>query len=155
MGSNIESIVDYTAYLAAGIEGVKSVAGAGQGIWDDPLRPGLKIAAAGSNPAEELSHWTELPTAPGVTWLDQDASVQLDWTLVMKLFFSKGDIERIRQLALPFYDRYLAVFAAMSNYQLDGLALRTQLTNFAVMAAEGSDWAWLEIRLLVVEIVQY
>ena len=165
MSSQIASIVDYTAYLAAGIQdvpvldgqtiGIRSVAGAGQGIWDDPLRAGQKIAPAGSNPIEELSHWSELPTAPGVTWVDQDGTVQLSWTIVMKLFFSRGDVARIRQLALPFYDRYLAVFAKLANYTLGGLALRTQLTSFAVMATEESEWAWLETRLLVVELVQY
>ena len=155
MGSNIATIVDTTAALAGTIAGVKSVAGSGQGTVDDPLRPGQKIAAAPSNPIEEFSHWSELPTVPGVTYVDQDGSVRLDWTIVMKLFFSKGDIARIRQLALPFYDAYLAAFAALSNQTLGGLCNRTTLTSFAVMATETSEWAWLEIRLLVVEYVIY
>ena len=152
MSSNVATLVDYTAWRAGiYVPGLTSVAAAGQDVYPDPFRAGQTIAAAASNPVAPLSHWSELPTAPAVEWIDQDGTVQLAWTIPMRLWISKAPIEDVRRILLPFYDRYLAAF--VPDPTLGGLALRSQIAGFSV--ASNDDWAWLEVRLTAVEMVRY
>jgi len=149
--SNVALIVDYTAALAAGIAGVKSVAGAGQGDTDDPLRPGQKIVACGGNPSEPYQHWSELPDAPTVQWLTQNGTVELTWELPMRLWLPRTDLAVMRRNALPFYDGYLRAF--IRDYLLGGLVIRSEITH--IQRDGDDDWTWLEIMLSLTEIVNY
>ena len=149
--SNIALIVDYTAAVAAGIEGVKSVAGAGQGETDDPLRPGYKIAACAGAPSEPYQHWSELPDAPSVQWLTQNATVELTWELPMRLWLPRGDFAMMRQMALPFYDGYLGAF--IRDRLLSGLVIRSEITH--IERGGDDSWSWLEVMLTLTEVVNY
>lgn len=149
--SNIALIVDYTAALAAGIEGVKSVAGAGQGATDDPLRPGRKVQACGGSPSEPFQHWSELPDAPAVQWLTQNATVELTWDVPMRLWLPRADLAAMRRAALPFYDGYLRAFIV--DRLLGGLVTRSEVSRMERGGDE--DWTWLEVTLTLTEIVNY
>ena len=152
MGSNVADIVDYTAWRAGTfIPGLTSVAGAGQGVYSDPFRPGETIAAAPSNPVAALSHWSELPTAPAINYVTQSGTVEIAWTIPMKLFISKAPIEDVRRILLPFYDGYLAAF--VPDPTLGGLAVRSYFASFGVQGND--DWAWLAVSLVAVELVRY
>lgn len=154
MISKIERIVDYTCVLAAGIRDIRSVAGAGQGYYDDPLRPGQKIAVAGVEPKEIYSHFSDVPAAPMVKYVNQSGTVELTWMVPMRLWLPKTD-DDARRGALPFYDRYLEKF--LLNYYLndgdENLALRTELSGFR--PGGDKDWSWLDVQLTVVERVTY
>ena len=151
-GSNIEALVDYTAWRAGFyVAGIKSVAGAGQGLYPDPLRPGQMIVPAPSNPVAPFSHWSELPTAPAIEYITQDGVVELAWTLPMRLWVSKAPIEEVRRTLLPMYARYLAAF--VPDPTLGGLALRWHSLTFGVQGND--DWAWLAVSLVAVEEVSY
>lgn len=149
--SNVGLIVDYTAKVAAGIEGVKSVAASGQGVYDDPLRAGQKIAAALDDPTAAFSHWSELPGAPPVEWVSQSGTVELTWYVPMRLWLPKSSTEEVRRLALPFYDRYIRAFVL--DRTLGDLVLRTQVSRFAI--GGDKDWSWLDVGLTAVERVSY
>lgn len=149
-GSNIATIVDYTAAVAAGIAGVKAVAAAGLGEVDDPLRPGQKIASSGSNPTGPYTHWSEVPGAPPVEWVTQSGTVQLLWTIPMRLWLPGSD-EEARRTALPFYDGYLRAF--VMDRLLGGLALRTEVARFAI--GGDASWSWLDVGIRVWEQVNY
>ena len=151
-GSNIASIVDYTAALVGReVSGVKSVWGAGQGVYDDPLHPGHKIQPAGGNPREPFTHWSELPDAPVITWETQSGTVRIDWKLPMRLWLPKADLAETRRVALPFYDRYLRAFVL--DPRLGGLALG--MTDFTFDHGGDDDWAWLGFGLTIAELVNY
>lgn len=151
-GSDIAQIIDYTAQIAAGIEGIKSVAATGQGFYEDPLRPGQKIEAADAGPATPYAHWSEVPAAPPVTWESQDGTVEISWTIPMRLWLPKADKEA-RRTALPFYDRYLRAFVTDPELNGGTLALRSQIARFHI--GGDKDWSWLDVGLLVVERVNY
>lgn len=148
--SRIADIVDYTAVIAAGIEGVKVVAAAGQGYYDDPLRPGQKIAAAPEANTNPYTHWSEVPSAPEIMWVSQQGGVELTWTIPMRLWLPKTNAEA-RRTALPFYDRYLRAFVLRPT--IDGLALRSAVSRFVI--GGDKDWSWLDTGLMVVERVTY
>lgn len=154
MSSKIERIVDFTARIAGGIDGIKSVSASGQGYYDDPLRPGQKIAVAGVEPKEPYSHMSDIPAAPMVKYVNQSGGVELTWHVPMRLWLPKTD-DDARRTGLPFYDRYLRAF--LLNYYLndgtENLALRTELTGFR--PGGDKDWSWLDIQLTVVERVEY
>ena len=149
--SEIDKIIDYTAAVAARIAGVQSAWGAGLGEVEDPLRPGQPIAAAPSRPTDPYSHWSDCPSAPPVEWVSQNFTVELTWTIPMRLWLPKGDLAEARRAALPFYDRYLRAFTL--DWQLGGLVLRSRLTKFAPMG--DPDWTWLDMSLTAVERVNY
>jgi hypothetical protein len=154
-GSQIERIIDYTALVAASIEGVKTVAGSGAGYYDDPLRPGQKIAACHFQAVNAYTHWSDVPNAPPVEWVSQSGTVELSWTIPMRLWLPKDDSEA-RRTALPFYDRYLGAF--IQDNRLAGgdggnLVLRTLINRFSI--GGNDDWSWLDIGLLAVERVSY
>lgn len=152
--SNIALIVDYTAAVAASIPGVVGVAGSGQGTVDDPLRPGQKIAAAGSNPSAPYTHWSEVPGAPPVEWVSQSGTVEIAWTIPMRLWLPAEDGEA-RRAALPFYDGYLRAFVRdpfLGAYP-GNLALRTEVARFAI--GGDKNWSWLDVGLRVWERVNY
>lgn len=148
--SQIERIVDYTAMVAGGIEGVKAVAASGQGHYEDPLRAGQMIASAAANPAAAFTHWTELPGAPPLEWVSQSGTVEMKWMVPLRLWLPKGE-EAARRFALPFYDRYLRAFVL--DRLLGGLALRTEISRFHI--GGDADWSWLDVGLMVVERVNY
>lgn len=148
--SNIGQIIDYTAWVAAGIEGIKSVAGAGSGFFDDPLRPGQKIGTAGFQTQSAYAHWSDVPGAPPIEWVSQSGAVELTWTIPMRLWLPKEDPEA-RRTALPFYDRYLRAF--ILDRRLGDLVLRSQVASFTI--GGNDDWSWLNIGLLAVERVSY
>lgn len=149
--SNIVRIVDYTAVVAAGIDGVKSVAASGQGDYEDPLRVGSSVAAAPSNPTSAFSHWSDVPDAPPVEWVSQSGTVELAWKVPMRLWLPKGDLAEVRRQVLPFYDRYLRAF--VRDRTLGGLVLRADIMRFAI---GGNDsWSWLDVGLTAIERVNY
>ncbi len=148
--SNIERIIDFTAVVAAGIPGVKTVAASGQGYYDDPLSPGQKIQAAGETPTTVYTHWSEVPSAPPVEWVSQSGTVELMWTIPMRLWLPKTNLEA-RRTALPFYDGYLRAF--IINWRLDDQVLRSNVSKF--MIGGDKDWSWLDIGLVAVERVTY
>lgn len=149
--SNVGTIVDYVAAMAGGIQGVKAVFGAGQGVIADPLRPGQKIEPCPSNPTAAYSHWTELPNAPAVQWVSQGGTVELTWNLPSRLWFPSASLADVRRMTLPFYDRYLR--ALILDHTLGGNVLRSQVQRFAT--GGDKDWAWLDIGFVVVERVNY
>lgn len=149
-GSQIVKIVDYTAMVAAGIEGVKAVAASGQGETDDPLRPGQFIQAANSNPVAAFTHWSEVPGAPPVEWVSQTGTVELAWNIPMRLWLPPADGEA-RRLALPFYDGYLRAF--ILDHRLGDLVLRSEVARFSI--GGDSNWSWLDVGLRAWERVNY
>lgn len=154
--SKIVTIVDYTAAIAAGIDGVKSVAASGQGVIDDPLRPGQKIATALENPTDPFQHWSDVPGAPTVVWVSQTGTVEITWHVPMRLWLPQ-DAGEARRVALPFYDRYLRAFVGDpflgDREQGTHLALRSEIARFAV--GGDKNWSWLDVGLVVVERVNY
>lgn len=152
--SDIYQIVDYTAAIAAGIEGVKMVFGTGTGNIDDPLRPGYKIATAPSDPAAAFCHWSDVPNAPNVEPIEQTGIVEVEWHVPMRLWLPKTD-EVARRAAMPFYDRYLRAFTQdrFLGARPNNLATRTEISLFRI--GGDKDWSWLDVGLLVVERVNY
>lgn len=150
MSSDIAQIIDTTAAIAAGIEGVVAAFGAGTGLVEDPLRVGRQIQTAESNPVAAYTHWSEVPAAPGVTWLTQNKTVEVMWTVPMRLWLPH-DPAAARLAAIPFYDRYLGAF--VRDNTLGGLANRTHIARFAI--GGDKDWSWLDVGLVVVEIINY
>lgn len=152
--SSIDRIVDYTAWIAASVEGVKMVFGTGQGQTDDPLRPGHKIQTAPVNPAAPFAHWSDVPDAPSVEWVSQDGTVELTWRIPMRLWLPKTD-EEARRVAMPFYDRYLRAFARDPFFgeRPYNLAKTSNIAHFHI--GGDKDWSWLDVGLLVVERVNY
>jgi hypothetical protein len=158
--SNIARIVDYTAQRAAlvqglsiengSIVGVRSVYGAGQGLYADPLRPGAMIQPCPEKPSEPLQHWSKLPDAPTIEWVSQ-TSAELTWTIPMTLWISPADAATAAQVALPFYNGYLAAFA--TDPALGGLCLVSTVKSFK--PGGDSDWFWLDVELEVTELVSY
>jgi hypothetical protein len=159
--SSIALIVDYTAQIAAGIQGValpngttagvRSTFGAGQGVYADPLHPGQMIAPAPENPLEPFTHFSNLPDAPTIARVTQDGVVELAWTLPMQFFVPRGDLRTVRQTLLPFFDAYLAVF--LPQWTLGGLCLASWISS--VKVESDADWAWLAMDLHVEELLNY
>lgn len=152
--SNISRIIDYTAAMAARIPGIQAVAASGQGAVDDPLRPGQKIATAPAVPSAPYTHWSEVPGAPKITWVSQTQTVELVWTIPMRLWLPKTD-EEARRVVMPYYDHYLRVFVQdpFLGAPPNNLALRSELAGFEI--GGDKDWSWLDVRYVVVERVNY
>jgi hypothetical protein len=160
MSSAIAAVVDYTAALAAGIAGValpngstvgvRSVYGAGQGVILDPLRPGAFVQPVPDAPTEPFVHWSRLPDAPTIEWVSMQ-SVELTWTVPMRLWLPRSDSATAAQTALPFYDAYLARFTP--DYTLGGMVLRSSIKSMKPDTDES--WFWLDVELEVVEVVVY
>lgn len=161
MSSSIAAIVDYTATVAARIQGVplpngepggvRSVYGAGQGLYPDPLRPGQMIQPAPERPLEPFSHISDLPGAPSPKALTQSGTVQFEWIVPMRLYVARTDLGLVRQTLLPFYDAYEAAF--WPDRRLGGLCSLAYIKSFT--RASDEDWAWLDMELSVTEIVSY
>jgi hypothetical protein len=161
VSSQIAAIVDYSAMLAGGIQGVRfpngttggvrSTYGAGQGLYTDPLRPGQTIAPAPEAPLEAYMHVSDLPDAPTVTPITQDGTVELTWMVPMRLYVPRGDIRTLRATLLPFYGAYLAAF--IPQWTLGGLAILSYIASFKVEADD--DWGWLAMELRVIEQVSF
>jgi hypothetical protein len=161
VSSNIAAIVDYSAQLAASVQGiylpngttvgVRSVYGAGQGVYGDPLHPGQLIQPAPEEAIEAFMHVSDLPDAPIIAPYTQDGMVELTWLVPMRLYVPRGDLRTARQTLLPFYDAYLAAF--VPDIRLGGLALIAYLASYRIES--DSDWAWLAMDLHVEELVAY
>jgi hypothetical protein len=149
--SSIDVIVDYTAGVAGRIAGVAATFGAGLGEIEDPLRPGYPVAAAPSEPSVPFSHWSDCPGAPPIKWVSQNATVELTWTIPMRLWLGRADLAEARRMALPFYDKYIAAF--VGDRTLGGLVLSLEISRLAIGGS--ADWAWLDVGLTVVERVNY
>jgi hypothetical protein len=162
MSSNIASIVDYTAQVAAGIQdvalpngevvGIRSVYGAGQERYPDPLNPGQNIQPAPENALEPFTHISDLPDAPTVAYLTQDGTVEFTWMVPMWLYVPRGDLATLRAVLLPFFDAYEAAFAP--DPTLGGLAVLSYISSFGKVEV-ADDWARLPIDLRVTEMVRY
>ena len=160
-GSQIRSIVDYSAALAArvqnlpmpngGTAGVRSVFGCGQNLYADPLRPGQMIAPAPELPLESFMHVSDLPDAPNPTPLTQDGTVLFEWSVPMRLYVPRGDLRAARATLLPFYNGYYAAF--WPDRTLGGLCLLAYIRSFRIAADD--DWAWLDMDLSALEEVSY
>lgn len=163
MSSQIAAIVDYSAWRAAtsvqnvvnpmtGLSlGVRSVFGAGQNLYPDPLRPGEMIAPADEKPVNPYCHVSELPDAPGVVLSTQDVVDEYIWTVPMRFYVPKGDKRVLRATLLPFFDAYLSAFR--QDIRLGDLCLTSYLTLHAVEVDD--DWAWLPMDLVATEVVSW
>jgi len=160
-GSNIDHLVDYTATVAAKVQGVtlpngeevgvRSVYGAGQGFYDDPLRPGQTIQPVPETPTETFQHWSELPDAPALAYDTQSGTMKIEWDIPMRLVLARGDLATTRTIGLPFYDAYIEQFW-LDRY-LGSLCNLAYIRSFA-RGGDGT-WAWLEMHLYVREYVDY
>jgi len=155
--SAIATIVDYTAAVAAEMDGVLSVWASGAGNVDDPLRPSQTIRAAMQAPPEEAAHWSELPSAPAVRWVTQDGKVELTWLIPMRLWLMTADMAKLREKALPWYPKYLSAF--VHDRLLGGLVIRSWIDAFDLLldapVPNQARWGWLETKLAVIEQVDY
>lgn len=151
MSSDIAEIIDYTAAVAAGIPGVRQVYGAGQGLIADPLRPGQTVAAAPDRAQAPFTHTSEIPDAPAVDYLTQTGTIEVVWTVPMRLYVNRSRLEDVRRALLPFYDAYLGAFAV--DRTLGGLCALAWIGSLKVEADD--DWAWLAVDLSVREYVSY
>lgn len=163
MASQIAAIVDYSAIVAARIQnvqiahglviGVRAVFATGAidprsgDVFPDPLRPGQPLQPAPENPPAPYVHFSDLPDAPGVTWLDQEGDVQLDWQIPMRLWLPRSNLAATRQTAMPFYAAYLREFH--KDRYLGGLCLICQISRFAI-GGDDND-CWLDTTLDVTE----
>lgn len=161
MSSAIGLIVDYTAARAAtlvqdvriangDLVGVRSAFGAGQGVLADPLRPGSVIQPCPEKPSEPLQHWSLLPDAPAIEWLSQ-TSLDLTWTIPMRLYLQRSDAATAAQVCLPFYDAYLGAFAI--DPTLGGLVVVSRIRS--IKAASDESWYWLDMEMEAEEVVSY
>jgi hypothetical protein len=163
-GSSIAAIVDYSAVLAAGIQnvmmpngtrvGVRSVYGAGQNLYADPLRAGQMIQPCPENPTEPFTHFSVMPEAPDTKPITQQGLEEWNWTIPMRLALPRGDAATATATLLPFYNAYKAALTANgTDWTLGGLALNANISSFD--RSSDASWLWLEMELLVVEIVSY
>lgn len=152
MSSNIDLMLDYTAQRAGLlVSGVQIVQGMGTDLYNDPFRPGEKIAAATEWPALPFTHQSVEPRAPTVNPITQDGTYQLIWTIPMRLWVAKAPIWLIRKQLMPFYLGYLAAFAPDTT--LGGLCLISKIARLDIGSA--TDWAWLQIDLSAEEQVKF
>ena len=163
MATQIAAIVDYSAWRAGtSVQnvvnpmtnltlGVRSVYGAGQNAYPDPLRPGLMIAPAEEKPANPYCHVSELPDAPSQPESTQDVVDQYIWTVPMRFYVPKADKRVLRATLLPFYDAYLSAFR--QDIRLGNLCLTSHLLLHPVEVDD--DWAWLPMDLIVTEVVSW
>lgn len=160
MASRIAEIVDASAAVAARVQGlplrdggtvgVTAVFGAGGSGIGDPLRPGSPIAPAPDEPMQAYSHFSDLPDAPTVDWLDQEADLELTWSVPMRLWLPRSSLPVARQTGIPFYAAYLSAFAA--DRTLGGLCDAARITAIAI---NGDDkWNWVEFTLEAIERVE-
>jgi hypothetical protein len=163
-GSSIQAIVDYSAVLAAGVQnvlmpngtrvGVRSVYGAGQNLYADPLRAGQMIRPCPENPTEPFTHFSELPEAPSVAPITQQGLVEFTWIVPMRLALPRGDAATATATLLPFYDAYMAALSVNgTDWSFGGLALNAYIKSFA--RTSDASWLWLDMELSVVEQVHY
>lgn len=161
MSSDIAAIIDYSATVAARIQsvtlangeivGVRSIYGAGQNFYPDPLRPGQFVQPAPDVPTEPFQHMSELPDAPNVTYETQSGTFRLDWDIPMRLTVARPNLANVRQVLLPWYDAYLGAFAA--DRLLGGLVALAYIRSFSKEADD--DWVSLLMQLRAVEFVSY
>ena len=153
-GSLLNQIIDYSAQRAGLlVPGLSAVSGMGSELYDDPLRPGQKIAASSEWPAIPFTHQSIEPSAPALTPFTQDGVYIVVWSIPMRLWVSRAPISQIRRQLLPFYMRYLAAFGP--DIRLGGLCHSSRISGFSIANASGSDWAWLQVTLAVTEVIDF
>lgn len=163
MSSQIALIVDYSAAVASGIQGltnpltgnndlgVRSIYGCGAGLIPDPLRAGQKVAPGIEKAIEPFQHWSDVPDAPAISSWTQDGLYELEWTVPMRLYTSRGNIAAARGTLLPFYDAYLRAFVL--DKLLGGLCAESHISAMRIEADH--DWVWLAVDLHVLEEVHW
>ena len=164
MSSQIAAMVDYSAYLAAsqvqnvtnpltgGIVGVRSVYGAGQNLYPDPLRAGSMIAPAIETITEPYTHVSDIPDAPSIVTWTQDLLVELEWVIPMRLYVPRAPLEVLRATLLPFYDVYLRTF--FRDSRLGGLATEAHIAAMRV-GIDDLNGGFLAMDLHVLEEVHW
>lgn len=156
MASRIGAIVDYTAArVGSEIEGIAAVFGSGSSSTDDPLRSGQTIRAAPNVPTQEFEHWSEVAALTASAWFHQDGAQQLTWRIPMRLWFTRSDLARLRQVAQPFFAPYVAAF--QTDPSLGGLVFDSQILHMELgedppRGTGTARWGWLDVELQVVEI---
>jgi len=145
--SRLAEIVDQTAAIAAGIAGVSAVWGVGSGLVSDPLRPGLMIEPAQASPVGEMVHVSDLPDTGRIDYAAMTGVVEVTWVIPMRLFLPRNDLANFRRRSAPMYAAYISAFAA--HQSLGGLARNLGQLTFATLSND--DWAWIEMKLTVVE----
>jgi len=161
MGSNIIRMIDYSAAVAARVQGVvlpdgsivgvRAVHGSGNAGIPNPLFPGQNIDAAPEKPREQFCHTSEIPDAPTVSPLTQDGVVTFEWTISMRLYVPRQNLATVRQTLLPFYDPYMGTFWA--DRQLGGMCNLSYIRSFKPDGDD--DFCWLDMDLWVQENVDY
>lgn len=168
MGSNIVRMVDYTAVVAARVQGVtlpngeivgvRSIYGSGNGGYVDPLRQGVDangnpflVQPTPEKPLEQFCHISTIPDAPTVVPLTQDLAVTFEWSIPMRLYVPRNDLATVSQTLLPFYDAYMGTFYA--DHTLNGMANLAYIRSFKPDGDD--DWCWLDMDLYVLENVDY
>jgi hypothetical protein len=163
MSSQIATIVDYTAAVAASIQGlanaltgnsdlgVRSIYGCGAGNVSDPLRAGQKVQPGAEKAIEPFQHWSDVPDAPTIASWTQDGLYELEWNVPMRLYTNRGSLPTARGTILPFYDAYLRAFAL--DNRLGGLCAECHVSSFRVESDD--EWVWLAVDLHVLEEVHW
>lgn len=131
--SRIDLIVDGTAALAAGIEGVKVVWGVGTGLIVVPNDPkamqnewmGQLVRTYPGNVTAPGTHVSDMPTAPVVTYKSATVA-ELTWAIPWRFYVGQGDLAFARVQCAPMYARYLARFA--ENTQLEVVAVASGIS---------------------------
>jgi hypothetical protein len=159
--SSIQTIIDYTAVVAARVQnvtmpngevvGVRSIYGSGNGNLPNPLQPGQVVQPSPEKPTEPFCHISTIPDAPTITPLTQDGTVQLDWSIPMRFYVPRGNLSSAVQALLPFYDPYMRTFWA--DRTLNGMCNLAYIRSFKPDGDD--DWCWLDSDLYVLEIVDY
>lgn len=144
--TRIAEIVDQTASIAGGVEGVRLTFGAGSGLVDDPLHPGRFIEPAPPNPTEPFTHVSDLPSQGNLP-LGMVGTSILTWTIPMRFFVQTDDLAEVRGQLIQMYPRYIAAFAA--SVLLRQTARRWSALSYRL--GHDDQWAWLEMALTVEE----
>jgi len=146
VSTQIATIVDYTAYIAAGIIGITAVFGAGGGVISDPLNPGQTIRAAPDAPTGPWTHWSDMPDGK-IEPVTQTGTDLYEWDVPMCLWLPRADLANMRRLAMPFYARYAVAFGADRTF--GGLCMHSHL--FAIGRSGDAKWERIDFNLQVLE----
>ena len=150
MSSNIEAIVDYSAWrVAVYVPDIAAIRAPGTSGLIDPLT-GTPILPPADAPTVPFEHWSELPIATTIAQSSQSVgNMQYTWDVPMRLWLARVDIRNLRSVAIPFYGAYLHAFSP--DPKLGGLCAYSRLTRFEVGVDD--KWGWIDISLEVLELV--
>ncbi|HLA65025.1 MAG TPA: hypothetical protein VK600_00420 [Candidatus Saccharimonadales bacterium] len=145
--SQIEKIVDASAYVASLIDGVKTVWGAGTSGITFPVNSVLLdgvVKTFTGEPVEPYTHLSDMPsgsfTAHSATWTD------VTWRIPLTLFLDANDQQNARRVGFPFIPKYLAAFAAHSLLftQYSGVVNAALLQDVSWTVEQGT---WFAMRM--------